>query len=145
MMTSSNGTIFHVTGHLCGEFAGLRWIPRTKASDAEFDVFVDLRLNKRRSKQSWDWWFETPSCPLWRHSNARDRRITIAGDSIALHKAIDVTNVYFCEKNHPLRDAWGNILVAKPVLELWHGWGIASTQNIGMWFLIHSLTSTCIM
>ena len=35
MMTSSNGNIFRVTGHLCGEFTGHRWIPRTKASDAE--------------------------------------------------------------------------------------------------------------
>ena len=35
MMTSSNGNIFRVTGHLCGEFTGLRWIPHTKASDAE--------------------------------------------------------------------------------------------------------------
>ena len=35
MMTSSKGNIFHVTGHLCGEFTGDRWIPRTKASDAE--------------------------------------------------------------------------------------------------------------
>ena len=35
MMTSSNGNIFHVTGHSCREFTGLRWIPHTKASDAE--------------------------------------------------------------------------------------------------------------
>ena len=34
-----------------------------------FDVFFDLRLNKRLSKQSWGWWFETLSCPLWRHYN----------------------------------------------------------------------------
>ena len=34
MMTSSNGNIFRVTGHLCGEFTGPRWIPLTKASDA---------------------------------------------------------------------------------------------------------------
>ena len=34
-----------------------------------FDVFLDLRLNKRLSKQSWGWWFETPSCPSWRHGN----------------------------------------------------------------------------
>ena len=34
-MTSSNEDIFRVTGHLSGEFTGLRWIPRTKASDAE--------------------------------------------------------------------------------------------------------------
>ena len=35
MMTSSNGNIFRVTGHLCGEFTGLRWIPHTKPSGAE--------------------------------------------------------------------------------------------------------------
>ena len=34
-----------------------------------FDVFFDLRLNKRLSKQSWGWWFETPSRLLWRHCN----------------------------------------------------------------------------
>ena len=31
------------------------------------DVFFDLRPNKRLSKQSWGWWFETPSHSLWRH------------------------------------------------------------------------------
>ena len=40
MMTSSNGNIFRVTGHLCGEFTGPRWIPRTKASDAELWCFL---------------------------------------------------------------------------------------------------------
>ena len=35
MMTSSNGNIYRVTGHLYGEFTGPRWIPHTKASDAE--------------------------------------------------------------------------------------------------------------
>ena len=34
-----------------------------------FDVFFDLRLNKRLSKQWWGWWFETPPRPLWRHCN----------------------------------------------------------------------------
>ena len=43
MMTSSNGNIFGVTGLLCGEFTGPRWIPRTKASDAELWCFFDLR------------------------------------------------------------------------------------------------------
>ena len=32
-----------------------------------FNDFFDLRLNKRLSKQSWGWWFETLSRPLWRH------------------------------------------------------------------------------
>ena len=35
----------------------------------KFDVFFDLRPKKRLSKQLWGWWFETPSCQLWRHSN----------------------------------------------------------------------------
>ena len=61
MMTSSNGSIFRVTGHLCGEFTGHWWIPFTKASDMELWFFFDLCLNKRLSKQSWGWWFETPS------------------------------------------------------------------------------------
>ena len=34
-----------------------------------FDVFFNLRLNKRLSKQSWGWWFETLSRPLWRQCN----------------------------------------------------------------------------
>ena len=34
-----------------------------------FNVFFDLRLNTRLSKQWWGWWFETPSCPLWHHCN----------------------------------------------------------------------------
>ena len=35
-----NGNIFRVTGHLCGEFTGPRWIPPTKASDAELWNFL---------------------------------------------------------------------------------------------------------
>ena len=50
MMTSSNGTVFSVTGPLWGEFAGHRWIPLTKACDAEIWCFYDLHLNKRLSK-----------------------------------------------------------------------------------------------
>ena len=36
-----------------------------------FDVFFDLRLNNRLSKQSWGWWFETPWRSLWRHCNGQ--------------------------------------------------------------------------
>ena len=74
-MTSSNGNIFRVTGHLCVEFTGPRWFPQTgevptqRPVTRSFDVFFDLRLNKRLSKQLWCWWFETLSRPLWRHRN----------------------------------------------------------------------------
>ena len=40
MMTSSKGNIFRVTGPLCGEFTGHRWIPLTKASDVELWCFL---------------------------------------------------------------------------------------------------------
>ena len=40
MMTSSNGNIFRITGPSCEEFASDRWIPLTKASDAELWYFL---------------------------------------------------------------------------------------------------------
>ena len=68
-MTSSNGNIFRVTGHLCGEFTGPGEFPTQRPVTRGFDVFFDLHPNKRLSKQWWGWWFETLSCPLWRHRN----------------------------------------------------------------------------
>ena len=46
-----------------GEFPAKRPVTRS------FDVFFDLRLNKRLSKQPGGWWFETLSRRLWRHRN----------------------------------------------------------------------------
>ena len=69
MITSSNGNIFHVTGHLCREFTSTQWIPCTRPVTRSFDVFFYLCLNKLLSKQSWGWWFEMLSFPLWRHRN----------------------------------------------------------------------------
>ena len=69
MMTSSNGNIFRVTGPLCGEFTGPGEFPTQRPVTRSFDVFFDLRLNKRLSKHSCGWWFETLSWSLWRHHN----------------------------------------------------------------------------
>ena len=46
-----------------GEFPAQRPVTRS------FDVYFDLRLNKRLSKQSWGWWFETPTRSFWRQCN----------------------------------------------------------------------------
>ena len=46
-----------------GEFPAQRPVTRS------FDVYFDLRLNKRLSKQPWCWWFETLSWRSWRHCN----------------------------------------------------------------------------
>ena len=69
MMTSSNGSIFRVTGPLCGEFTGPGEFPTQRPVTRSFDVLFDLRLNKGLSKQLWGWWFETPSWSLWRECN----------------------------------------------------------------------------
>ena len=47
---------------ITGEFPSQTPVTRS------FDVFY-LRLNKRLSKQSWGWWFETPPHSLWRNRN----------------------------------------------------------------------------
>ena len=76
MMASSNVNFFRVTDHLCGELTGPGEFPVQRPVTQSFDVFFDLRLNKRLRKQSWGWWFETLSRPLWRHCNEYTYNIT---------------------------------------------------------------------
>ena len=54
-----------------GEFPTQRPVTRS------FDVYFDLCPNKRLSKKSWGWWFETASCLLWRHRNDMEPRMHI--------------------------------------------------------------------
>ena len=65
MMTSSNENIFALLA-ICARNSP---VPTQRPVTHSFDVNFDLRPNKRLSKQSWGWWFETPSCSLWRHRN----------------------------------------------------------------------------
>ena len=48
--------------------------PSQRPVTRSFDVFFDLRLNKRLNKQWWGWWFETPSRSSWRHCNGHGLR-----------------------------------------------------------------------
>ena len=80
-----------------------------------FDVFFDLRPNKRLGKQSWGWWFETPSCSLWRHCNGLNYPCHIGaiatklGESIAryiyviLIFPVTQINTYFPRRTKPSR------------------------------------------
>ena len=88
LMTSSNENIFCVTGY------GDQWIPRTKASDADLWCFFDRRPNNQLSKQSWGWWFEMPSCPLWCHCNVMLEflQITTRWTYIIVHVYIHFTD-----------------------------------------------------
>ena len=76
MMASSNGSIFRVTGPLCGEFTGPGEFPAQRPVTRSFNVFFHLRLNKR---------FETPSWSLWRHRNAHAEKIQFASSIICQH------------------------------------------------------------
>ena len=81
VMTSSNGNIFRVIGHLCGNSPVTGEFPAQRPVTRSFGVFFDLCLNERFSKQSWGWWFETPSRPSWRHCNENGielRLVTLA-------------------------------------------------------------------
>ena len=79
-MTSSNWNIFCVTDPLSVEFTDHRWIHRT---------FLDLRLNKRLSKQSWGWWFETLSRSSWRPCN-----VWVALNGWRIHIEQDLTELF---------------------------------------------------
>ena len=65
---------FSVLLAICaGDSPVLGEFPAQSPVTRSFYVFVDLHLNKRLSKQSWGWWFETLSCALWRHCNASSK------------------------------------------------------------------------
>ena len=111
MMTSSNGNIFRVTGPLCGEFTGPGEFPTQRPVTRSFDVFFDLRLNKRLSKQPRGWWFETQSWSLWRHCNAM---LTQKGGTRLLYlppcENHDVTWWITGISTQPSHETWNNLI-----------------------------------
>ena len=54
---------------------GSHWSPVNSPHKGQWRGALTLSLicalNKRLSKQSWNWRFETPSCSLWRHCNGK--------------------------------------------------------------------------
>ena len=93
MMTSSNGNIFRVTA-LC---AGNSPVPGDFPAQRPVTRSFDLRLNKRLSKQSWGWWFETLPRPSWRHSNEVNGNVVVLtkfSSLVALEVVILTTSGY---------------------------------------------------
>ena len=73
-----------------GEFPTQRPVTRS------FDVFFDLCPNKQLSKQWWGWWFGTQSsCPLWRHSNDKERHTTPSPIHVHTRIWIKVASITF--------------------------------------------------
>ena len=67
MMLSSKETFSALLALCAGNSPVTGEFPSQRTVTQSFDVFY--ALNKRLSKQSWGWWFETPSPSLWRHCN----------------------------------------------------------------------------
>ena len=79
--------------------------PTQRPVTQSFDVFFDLHLNIRLSKQSWNWWFRTQSRLLWRHCNGitvflmdtSQRPATCPGSAILLRiVSLDSKRVKWC-------------------------------------------------
>ena len=94
-----------------GEFPAQRPVTRS------FDVFFDLRLNKRLSKQWWGWWFEMPSSPLWRHCNESLR-------NCPLTKLMR----YSSEKYEP--NWWYNLYQKYKKIETPHTWSLVQSNRL---------------
>ena len=68
-MTSSTGIFFALLALCEGNPPVTVGFPSRRPMTRSFDIFFDLRLNKRLNKLSKCRWFETPSRSLWRHYN----------------------------------------------------------------------------
>ena len=76
MMTSTNGTFSDLLAFCAENWPVTGELPSQRSVMRSLDVFFDLCLIKQLSKQSWCWWFKTPSHSLWRHCNVRQRLVT---------------------------------------------------------------------
>ena len=97
-----------------GEFPAQRPVTRS------FEVFFDLRLIKRLSKQPWGWWYETLSRPLWRHRNGYHKHC-FRRCSLSICEIFSITAWRVCgnhrrPRQHQTRR--GNVHPGNPQ---WHG------------------------
>ena len=96
---SSNGNVFRVTDPLCGEYPRPGEFPSQRPVTQSVDVFFDLRLDERLSKQSWSWWFETLSRSLLRQSNVLTENVSVMRKEFPFHYVIipwDKYRIYLC-------------------------------------------------
>ena len=127
MMTSSNG-IFSTLLALCaGNSLVTGEVPAQRPVTRSFDVFFDLCVNKWLSKQSWGWWFEMPSCPLWSHLC-----ISYRGNTVLHQDFICVLIINFkpinCRRHHIVSDTTNIFHIFGPL------WGESSSHH---WFPSH--------
>ena len=146
-MTSSNGNIFRVTGHL------QRTLTRS------FDVFFDFCLNQQLSKQWRRRRFETPLRSLWCHCNrslqkflnimtaiasqihdvssvcstlcsGADQRKHQSFASFPPQRASNTENVSIWLRPHEWK------LPVQPVTKIWSKWRYFRFSRIGQYFIL---------
>ena len=121
--------------HFPRHWSFVRWIhrspgefPAQRPVTPSFDVFFDLRLNERLSKQSWIWWFETLSRPLWRQCNAQVRFYAslyqwhqcVAGKLHTLNPSINLSvHVLWIATSTSCLDICWTMVTVKVILK-WH-------------------------
>ena len=113
--------------------------PTQRPVTQSFEVFFDLHLNKQLSKQSWGWWLEMLSRPLWRHRNEtkyNHSKLTLMLNLFQKHKNISMAScktavtpsvlamelVQFCTKP--------SIFAFSVILQHWDGTG---RSNLSSW------------
>ena len=106
--------------------------PLQRPVTQRFDVFFDLCLNKRMSKQSLSWWFETPSRSLWRQGNEPEQTT-----EQTLESQVNWDNLVFIWRhcNEILACCLGTKLLLEPTLTDYQ----MTLQNKFWWRLIGNL------
>ena len=145
-MTSSNGNIFRVTGHLCGEFTGPRWIPRTKASDAELWCFLLIC--------AWinGWVNNREAGDLRRHHTHYDVTVMEGNGSPITVVIIRSDITWHCIQHNSCKYSvisiefqlrlwrprhWKPTNVMMPTSSLWQSWHYSNSPVFLMWYPIH--------
>ena len=129
-MTSSNGNISALLAICSGNSPVTDEFPVQRLVTRGFDVFFDLRLNKRFGQQSWCWWFETPSRSLRRHCNVVSKvTLPLALWWIFRHYDFYILSVLLSLANHAiwlktLLNAFGGYSCAwrrkQPIFDKWY-------------------------
>ena len=110
-----------------GEFPSQRPVTRS------FDVFFDLGLNKRLSKQSRRWWFETSSRSSWRRCNGLHNNEKEPIDlALVLQKTLGSTLIRHRSSDAKMSDRCLNInmLAVKQTVELSAIWDVTERTCI---------------
>ena len=91
---------------------GIHWSPVNSTHKGQWRgalmFSLICALNKRLSKQSWGWWFETLLCSLWRHCNVSQLTVSKDDCSIWYHRAH--FNIHMMHFHYVKANYWDNAI-----------------------------------